>query len=368
MNSEKHMTTVGSNQFEQIFSGDIPLLDVRARMEFSSGSFPQAVNIPILDDDQREAVGIEYKHHGPRQAQQVGFDLVSGSDRHKKVEAWKDFVKQHPQGLLYCFRGGQRSQIAQRWLMDEGVDIPRIEGGYKSMRRFLIDSLERTCANTRFIVLAGKTGTGKTRLINDFRYAVDLEMIAHHRGSAFGKYIDAQPSQVDFENGVAIACMKTGSRSILLEDESRMIGRRQIPTCLFDAMKSADLVVLEDDLDSRVERIFDEYITIQLISFEHRTPDVSEAFEAFSEQLRAALASIQRRLGGVGYQGLKRTMNAALTGHAAGDPGEHRQWIRDLLMQYYDPMYEYQLSQKQERIACSGDREAIQTWLGRQFT
>lgn len=357
------MRKVGSNQFEQIFARDTPLLDVRARIEFSSGSFPQAVNIPILDDDQREAVGIEYKRHGPRQAEQVGFNLVSGSDRDKKVEAWKGFVKQHPQGLLYCFRGGQRSLIAQRWLMDEGVDIPRIEGGYKSMRRFLIDSLQRTCAKARFIVLAGKTGTGKTRLIKDFREVLDLEMIAHHRGSAFGKYIDAQPPQVDFENGVAIACIKAGSRTILLEDESRMIGQRQIPPCLFDAMKSADLVVLEDDLDSRVEHIFDEYITIQLAAFEHRTPQVSEAFEAFSQQLRAALASIRKRLGGVRYRELKQAMEAAITAHAAGDPGGHRVWIRDLLMKYYDPMYEYQLSQKHERIAFSGDREAIQAWL-----
>ena len=141
-----------------IFREEIPLIDVRAPVEFDAGAFSQASNLPILDDTQREQVGICYSSSGPEAATSLGHDLVSGEDRDIKVAAWLGFLREHPEALLYCFRGGQRSRIACEWLKAEGYEVPRVEGGYKALRRCLLDAIENI---SPLIIIAGKTGSGK---------------------------------------------------------------------------------------------------------------------------------------------------------------------------------------------------------------
>ncbi len=180
-----------------------------------------------MSDAERAQVGICYKQQGQDAAIKLGHQLVSGELKAQRLAQWAAFARQHPQGYLYCFRGGLRSQTVQRWLREEGIDYPLVIGGYKAMRRFLLEELERSLASASFVLVSGKTGTGKTRVIAHLARAVDLEGLANHRGSSFGQMPTPQPSQIDFENGLSIALLRLLAKSsgpIFLEDEGRLIG------------------------------------------------------------------------------------------------------------------------------------------------
>ncbi|MBU2099360.1 MAG: tRNA 2-selenouridine(34) synthase MnmH, partial [Gammaproteobacteria bacterium] len=189
-----------TDDFLNLFLNDAPLIDSRAPVEFARGAFPSAVNLPLMTDDERERVGTCYKEQGQHAAIGLGHQLVNGAIKAQRVNAWVNFAEHNPKGYLYCFRGGLRSQICQQWMRDAGCDYPRVIGGYKAMRRFLLEQLDRLCQTQPMLILAGHTGAAKTELLQKMPGAVDLEAIANHRGSAFGKKPDGQPSQIDFEN------------------------------------------------------------------------------------------------------------------------------------------------------------------------
>jgi len=330
----------------RLFTDDTPLLDVRAPVEFGRGAFPSAHNIPILDDNEREQVGICYKEQGPEAAVELGHQLVSGRVKAERVEAWLALLRHHPDLHLYCFRGGQRSTIAEQWLREAGADIPRIEGGYKAMRRLLLEVFEHLPA---LVVVAGKTGVGKTEFLEQLPAdaVVDLEAHANHRGSAFGKRLTPQPAQIDFENRVAIDFLKSGDR-VFVEDESRMIGVSHVPPLLQEAMQAAPVIVIEDTLERRAERIFGEYVVEaqQELACVHDDPAA-----ALHARLQASLDSIKKRLGVQRHAEISADLAAAFE---SGEPAGHRAWIEKLLVNYYDPMYEYQLERKAERITARG--------------
>ena len=123
-----------------IIKNGIPLIDLRAPIEFTKGAFPSSVNIPILNDNQRAQVGIKYKNQGNNAAEKLGFNLLK-NERNKRVHLWKKFINKNPTAYLYCMRGGKRSQIAKSWLNDEGISVPIIEGGYKALRNTAIEIL-----------------------------------------------------------------------------------------------------------------------------------------------------------------------------------------------------------------------------------
>ena len=179
-----------------IFLSNTPLLDVRAPVEFAQGAFPGAVNLPLMNDEERHEVGIRYKEAGQQSAIELGHSLVSGRLKDRRIQSWVEFANAHPDGVLYCFRGGLRSRITQQWLHEAGVDYPRITGGYKAMRRFLIDAIERLSQQARFVIVGGMTGSGKTDVIAALTHAIDLEGLAHHRGSSFGGHPDHQPCEL----------------------------------------------------------------------------------------------------------------------------------------------------------------------------
>ena len=111
--------------YRHIFLNDVPMMDVRAPVEFGQGAFPGVANLPLMDDGERQQVGTCYKHKGQEAAIALGHQLVSGATKRQRIEAWAQFAQTHPQGVLYCFRGGLRSQIVQQWLLNEaGIDYP----------------------------------------------------------------------------------------------------------------------------------------------------------------------------------------------------------------------------------------------------
>ncbi|WP_461538520.1 tRNA 2-selenouridine(34) synthase MnmH [Spongorhabdus nitratireducens] len=359
------MTRNDTDDYRFLFLNDVPLMDVRAPLEYSKGAFPGSVNLPIMNDAERQKVGTCYKQQGPEAATALGHQLVSGRNKAERLEAWQAFTREHPEGFLYCFRGGQRSGITQQWLAESGSPYPKVKGGYKALRRFLIDELEHNLQQTRFIVLGGKTGTGKTRLLHQVPANIDLEGLANHRGSSFGRRVGGQPSQICFENALSIAMMKqcaAGNNTLLLEDESRLIGRCSLPDNLREKMKQSELVQLEESLEYRVEITFEEYILENRQSCEQAYGE-EEGYQSYASGLTDSLYRIRKRLGGVRYQELHDIVTQALEEEqATGDKSRHKKWITTLLRDYYDPMYEYQLTKKPKPVF-RGDRSEIRDWL-----
>lgn len=350
------------SNFALLFKRDCPLLDVRSPVEFARGAFPASSNIPLLTDAQRAEVGTMYRRSGGEAAIRLGHRLVSGESRTGLIERWRNFIERNPEARLYCFRGGQRSRIVQQWLREEGVEIPLVPGGYKALRGFLLNVLE-AAGKFDFLVIAGKTGCGKTHLVTKLPGSLDIEGAARHRGSAFGALPDPQPSQIDFENTMAVALLKLEFESLpmlIVEDESRAVGSLAIPHALFDRMKQAPLALIEESLEVRVETILRDYVLANLAAWEDRSPGRGAAI--LERSLLASLAKIRRRLGDDSFRKTGALMRRAFTIERQESLALHRQWISLLLENYYDPMYEYQLARKLPRVRYRGRREAISGW------
>ena len=361
------MVLPSSDDYKHILLSGSALLDVRAPVEFAQGAFPSAVNLPLLDDYEREKIGIAYKEYGQQAAINLGHEMVSGAVKSQRVAAWQRFVEANSHGYLYCFRGGLRSKISQQWLADAGMIYPRINGGYKAMRRFLLDELAAAVDAVPLIVLGGRTGSAKTRFLRTVATSIDLEALANHRGSAFGRALTPQPTPINFENALSIELLKLRTQQaswILLEDEGSNIGSLSLPRLLVYAMASAPLLILETTLAARVQHILQEYIIDKWADYQH-CYGVAEGFRQFSAYLLDSLARIQKRLGTLRYRQLQIIMQAALTAqqHNSGAIEGHRDWIEALLREYYDPMYDYQLTHKQQRVIFQGDSAALREWL-----
>ena len=357
---------VDCTDYRDIFLNDRPMMDARAPVEFNKGSFPGVINLPLMNDHERQRVGTCYKQHGQQAAIVLGHQLVSGAVKAERIQAWADFARAHPDGLLYCFRGGLRSQIVQQWLRDEaGIDYPRVGGGYKAMRTFLLDTLDQAVAQCDFVLLGGMTGTGKTEVLTQLGNSVDLEGHANHRGSSFGKRATGQPSNIDFENRLAVDVLKKRARGIeqfVLEDESRAVGSCALPLPLYQGMQQFPMVWLEDSLEGRVERILRDYVVDLCAEF----IDVhgEDGFALFSERLLESLNNVQKRLGGERHGRMLVLMEEALAEQArSGSVEQFRDWISVLLREYYDPMYAFQREKKGGRIEFAGERGAVLEYL-----
>ena len=367
------------DDFSSLFINDVPLLDVRAPVEFEQGAFPTSVNIPLMTDEEREAVGTRYKEQGQDAAILLGSELVTEEERNKRKQQWAKFfapletkdvdksIKNRGGGYLYCFRGGLRSKISQQWILDEtGIDQPRVKGGYKAMRRFLIDSTERIANEMPIIVLGGRTGSGKTRLLKKLPNSIDLEGLANHRGSAFGPTATPQPTQINFENALAIELLKKEAADVkflVIEDEARNVGSLGVPQALFDAMQRSPIVRLEVTQSDRNQVSIDEYI----VDTQHHFDEVygqNEGALKLSEHLLNSLEKIQKRLGGVRYQEARAQMKIAIEmGLTTGSLEGFIPVVNTLLADYYDPMYDYQIEKKKDRISIQGDFDEILHYL-----
>lgn len=355
------------DDLEGLFLDDVPLLDVRAPVEFAEGAFPLSSNEPLIDDLERHQIGSTYKELGQDAAILQGLDLVSGDLKQQRVAAWTRFAQEHPRGALYCFRGGMRSRISQQWLYEAtGIRYPRVRGGYKALRRFLIEQLAANAVHMRSLVIGGRTGVGKTRFIKRLSPHLDLEGLAWHRGSAFGRHATPQPPQIGFENALSVEILrlvKNGNPWFVAEDESRNIGARHIPMEFFEPFSKSPVIVLEAQLAERIEVTLQEYVNDALAEYTGIYPE-DEAWTHWADYLRDSLYRIRKRLGGINHQRISQQLEDALVLHRnKGDTAGHRVWIEALLTEYYDSMYNYQLQQKQERICFSGDSKAVEQFL-----
>lgn len=358
--------------YERLFLEDIPLLDVRAQIEYVQGAFPHSQNIPLLDDAQRQMIGKQYKTLGQDAAIDLGLQLATPEIREQRIAQWKQFVKTHPEGYLYCFRGGLRSQTAQAWLREQGLDYPLIQGGYKALRTYLLQELERSAEQLSIFLLSGLTGSGKTHLLHKIRYHIDLEGLSNHRGSAFGAHIhDPQPTQINFENSLSVACLKYRHHfpesGLLLEDEGKKIGKNMMPLCFREAMEQAPVLFLECALEERVAIIREEYIAQNWPLYQLKYQ--AEAPAQFSHFVIDNLGRIKKRLGSMRYKNLSSSFELALEHlFATGKSDLFDAGIRLLLEEYYDPMYQYQLEKKQLKFVFQGTEAEILDWVNQHIS
>lgn len=296
------------------------LVDVRSPSEFAKAHWPGAVNLPLFDDEGRAEVGTLYKQQGRQQAIQRGLELV-GPQLAAMGERLQQLADQQPGGLrIYCWRGGMRSGSVA-WLASTlDLDVVVLEGGYKCFRRWVHSQFERAWP---IQLLGGGTGSGKTdvllALAQQGGAMVDLEGLAHHRGSSFGGLGQPeQPSTEMFENELAQALVAmAGKDPLWLEAESIQIGRCRLPNELWQQMQQAPVVVLQRPQQERIDALVALY--------------GAEAHEGLLE----ATQRLQRRLGP------QRTKDAT-DSIQAGDLSSACAVILD----YYDRCYSYELTRR----------------------
>jgi len=353
-----------TEDFRAIVLEKRPLIDVRAPVEFAKGAFPGAVNLPLMTDEERRLIGIRYKEAGNAAAVALGKQLV-GPHKHERARGWAAFVRAHPDARLYCFRGGQRSQIAQAWLEEEGITLPRLKGGYKAFRNFLMNESERISADADTLIVSGRTGVGKTLLLHRLDNAVDLEAIANHRGSSFGRHITPQPSQIDFEDRLAYALIRheaQGFRHLVIEHESHNVGRVYIPKPVYGHFLEGGLVILTTSLDERVEITYDEYVTRALEEYRAMFPEHPEC--QWFEDANAGIDRIQKRLGDERYRQIKQLFASAFAEQLrSGKTEQHKPWIKMLLRDYYDPMYDYQIAKSGPPVLFRGNADEVVAYI-----
>lgn len=356
--------------YEDIIVNDIPMIDVRSPGEFKSGAIPSSVNIPLLTDDERHQVGLTYRKKGKDAAFRVANDLIDDDKKHMLSEIWCAYLDRYPDCVVYCARGGMRSATAARWIYQQsGTLVGRIEGGYKAMRSYLLSRLEPESISSKPVILGGRTGSGKTRLLNSLANSIDLEGLANHRGSTFGRFTTPQPGQADFENRLAAALTKHGAAHhshLLLEDEGRHVGKRFLPKELAQFFNSGDLVVLEVDFEERVDNIYQEYV----IDSQKRCGDLSGPKDGaqrmwhWFDDMNRNLERIAKRLGKDRFEEVKALLESGCYHQEAnGDPQAHKHWIRLLLRHYYDPMYDYQLQKRETAPVLVGKKGVIRQYL-----
>ena len=357
-----------TTDFKSIVLNNTPLLDVRAPVEFTQGSFINAANFPILTDKERELVGIRYKANGNAAAILLAEELIKQTGKKERVLGWTKFIKENPSALLYCFRGGQRSGIAQTWLEEEGIQITRLEGGYKKFRNFLMEESERVSAKLDTIIVGGRTGSGKTILLLELENMIDLEGLANHRGSSFGNFALSQPAQINFENNLAyklIQFEEKGFSKLVIEHESHHIGRAFIPKPVFHNLMDGKLVILETPMDVRVDITHNEYVTEAINSYTEMYGD--DGFKEWSDDVNKSLDKIKKRLGSELHLELKAIFLEANKQYLLnGDVALYKKWIEKLLVNYYDPMYDYQIKQTTIPIVFRGNEKEVLSFIKSQ--
>ncbi|MBP6976790.1 MAG: tRNA 2-selenouridine(34) synthase MnmH [Lentimicrobiaceae bacterium] len=301
----------------------LPLIDVRSPKEFHNGHIPGAVNLPLFDDAERAQVGTRYTRAGRFASVQLGLDLVA----HKLSSFLKTVRELAPGGelLIHCWRGGLRS-ASMAWLFDlAGMNVLVLTGGYRAYRHFIRQELGQPA---RLIVLAGKTGSGKTailRAISQMGHQVlDLEMIANHKGSVFGGLgMMPQTTNEQFENDLHSVWRKLDlSMPVWMEDESLSIGSVTIPEPLFSQLLRSPVLEIDVPFGKRVARLVDEY-------------------SAFSEEsLISCVRRIEKKLGGDNT-------------HKAIDSIREGNFTRtaEILLTYYDKAYQKSLQNRADQVS-----------------
>ena len=290
----------------------LPIIDVRSPGEFARGHIPGAVNMPLFDDEERAMVGTLYKQAGRDAAVLEGLRIV-GPKLSSIVERATELAPDR-RIAVHCWRGGERSG-SMAWLLDKAgfQEVFTLKGGYKAFRNHVLASFTKSFD---LLVLGGYTGTGKTETLQHLKalgeQVIDLEALAHHKGSSFGALGEApQPTSEHFENLIWAELMRVSpDKPLWVEDESLMVGRAKIPEAFFAQLRDAPLLFAEMPIEERSDRLVVDY---------GRFP---------KQMLAEATKRIEKRLG-------PQHCKAALEALEAGDLYQ----VARITLGYYDKAY-----------------------------
>jgi len=312
----------------------IPVLDVRSPGEYKQGHIPGAISFPLFSDEERKVVGTLYKQSGHEPAFLAGLEIVG-----PKMSA---FVREavlicpEKQVAVHCWRGGMRSS-SMAWLLETaGFKVSILIGGYKSFRQSVLND---TPFDGPFLVLGGYTGSGKTPVLHGLalkgEQVLDLENLAHHKGSVFGGLDEVeQPTQEQFENEIFSFLNSCDSnRFVWIEDESKAIGRLRVPNDVYDKLRSSSLIFLEQSREARLKRIE--------MLYGNANPEILCEF----------IKKLARRLGGLRLKNALEAINSGDISEAAS-----------VVLEYYDRSYlhglELRESEKSFILNCSEVEES----------
>lgn len=359
------MSNLLTDDFRSIVLQNRELLDVRADIEYVKGAFLNTTNIPILTDEERHLVGTEYKKNGNAAAVALAEALIKEEGKQARVKQWLAYISEHPNALLYCFRGGQRSGIAQAWLSESGVNIVRLRGGYKAFRTFLMDESLRISKKMKTIIIGGYTGSGKTLLLNKLQNMIDLEAIANHKGSSFGNNVSVQPSQINFENNLAYKLIQAEAKKykeIVIEHESHNVGRAFIPKEVYENLMDGEMIILERPIEERTQISYDEYVLKAQEDYVKLYED--DGIEKWTQDVAKGLGKIKKRLGDENYNVINELfISAKETQEKTQKEKLYKKFICELLEKYYDPMYQYQIEKSTIPLLFKGNESEIMEFL-----
>ena len=303
--------------------GTSPLIDVRTPQEYADGHIPGSINLPILDNNQRSAVGTTYKEIGKKEALILGMKAVAPMLKSltESLQKLKSLSKEPLR--IYCSRGGFRSKSMLLLCQRLGLQAQLCDGGYKTYRSWVIEQLQHTYP---IRLVGGFTGCGKTRILQQIALKghsfIDIEKLASHRGSVFGGlHQPLQPTQEHFENMLAMHLFNCRHSPIIwLEDESRTIGRCTIPNSIYTQMESAPIFIIQGSLNYRMAHLMEDYGHTSL----------SQALDA--------LFKLKKKLGSEAISKISQDLYAGRVEKALLQ-----------VLDYYDKSYLYSLTKKNQQ-------------------
>lgn len=300
-------------------------IDVRSPGEFKENHIPNAHNIPIFTDEERAEVGTIYKQKGQAAAKWRSMEIVSPK-LPQILGKMKEIEDSGKQPLLYCARGGMRSQSISQFATLSGLHIHRLEGGYRAYREFIVQKIPSLLPE-KAIVLFGLTGTGKTEILHALKekgYPVlDLEEYANHRGSVFGAVSGQAPHNQKMFDALLFEGLQkiAGHNYFFMEGESKRIGHAVQPPELYEKKEKGIHIHIVCSLEKRIERIYEQYV---------------EDNDAFWERVGEALNKILKRI-------KQQDIQTELLQHL--EKRNYKEIIRLLIIHYYDPRYDNKISE-----------------------
>lgn len=295
----------------------IALVDVRSPQEFAEFRIPGSINIPVFNNEERAEVGTIYKQVGPEAAKEKGLEIFSA----KLPEFIAEFQHLRKEKIVYCWRGGMRSKTAATVVDLMGQQVSRLHGGIRSYRKWVVNKIQEQQSIPKMYVLNGYTGSGKTILLHRLKQqgypVLDLEGMANHRGSIFGQ-IGLEPNNQKTFESLVVQELERYDQSpfILLEGESKRIGKATLPLFLHEAKEASMQLFIHLPLEKRIENILHEY------NPEEHQAQVMEAFQRIQKHIHTPAAK------------------------QIGDDIEQENFssaVALLLEYYYDPRYEHTL-------------------------
>lgn len=293
------------------------LVDIRSPSEYAEFHIPGAINLPLFEDDEKKIIGLVYRKEGVERATELGYSIAKRK-LSRIFDKFRELKKSYDHVIVYCWRGGKRSEELCKVLSSAGIEVIRLKGGYRAYRQFILQDMQNLLEGINFLVLTGKTGVGKSKVLKLLKAqglpAVDLEELAQDRGSVFGKVGKKNRiSQKMFDALLYESLRGLRSHYAFIEDESRWIGNIHLPDPLWKKKEEGIFIEIHNSMENRVKNILEEYTRE----------------EGWEDEVRQALYRIRKYLGEKNLaQAIKMLENK-----------EYKTLVRFLMETHYDKKY-----------------------------